>query len=62
MELHHRCGVHACWNPDHLLIVTHAENMTFRRNTGKLHCKRGHALSDENLRVWPERPADLSGV
>ena len=17
-ELHHRCGVHACWNPDHL--------------------------------------------
>jgi hypothetical protein len=18
MELHHRCGVHACWNPDHL--------------------------------------------
>jgi hypothetical protein len=22
MELHHRCGVHACWNPDHLQLVT----------------------------------------
>ena len=20
-ELHHRCGVYACWNPDHLQIV-----------------------------------------
>jgi hypothetical protein len=25
MELHHRCGVYACWNPDHLQVVTHAE-------------------------------------
>jgi hypothetical protein len=25
-ELHHRCGVYACWNPDHLEPVTHAEN------------------------------------
>jgi hypothetical protein len=53
MELHHRCGVHACWNPDHLMIVTHAENMAFRRDTDKSHCRRGHALSDENLRVGP---------
>jgi len=53
MELHHRCGVHACWNPDHLMIVTHAENMAYVRNTVKSHCKRGHALSDENLRVGP---------
>jgi HNH endonuclease len=21
-ELHHRCGVYACWNPDHLMLVT----------------------------------------
>jgi len=45
MELHHRCGVYACWNPDHLQIVTHAENMAFARNTAKSCCKRGHALS-----------------
>jgi hypothetical protein len=55
IELHHRCGVHTCWNLDHLMIVTHAENMAFRRNTVKSHCRRGHAR-------WPERPADLSGV
>jgi hypothetical protein len=30
-ELHHRCGVYACWNPDHLQMVTHAENLAFRR-------------------------------
>jgi hypothetical protein len=24
-ELHHRCGVYACWNPDHLELVSHAE-------------------------------------
>jgi hypothetical protein len=31
MELHHRCGVYACWNPDHLQVVTHAENMAHKR-------------------------------
>jgi len=51
MELHHRCGVYACWNPDHLQVATHAENMAFARNTAKSYCKRGHALSGENLRV-----------
>jgi hypothetical protein len=60
IELHHRCGIHACWNPDHLMIVTHAENMAFARNTVKSHRRRGHALSEEYLRArWPERPADL---
>jgi hypothetical protein len=39
--------------PDHLMIVTHAENMAFRRNTVKSQCRRGHSLSDENLRVGP---------
>jgi hypothetical protein len=50
-ELHHRCGVYACWNPDHLQIVAHAENMAFTRNTAKSYCKRVHTLSGENLRV-----------
>jgi len=71
MELHHRCGVHACWNPEHLKIVTHAENMAITRNTVNPCCKRGHALSGENLRVGPngqricracnaEKPASVS--
>jgi HNH endonuclease len=33
MELHHRCGVHACWNPDHLEVVTHAQNSAYARKT-----------------------------
>jgi hypothetical protein len=53
-ELHHRCGVYACWNPDHLQVVTHAENLTFKRKT---HCKHGHPLSGDNLRIDPRTGA-----
>jgi HNH endonuclease len=49
-ELHHRCGVYACWNPDHLEVVTHAQNLAYKRKT---HCRRGHLLSSENLRINP---------
>ena len=49
-ELHHRCSVYACWNPEHLEPVTHAENLAYRRKT---HCNRGHPLSGANLRVGP---------
>jgi hypothetical protein len=54
MELHHLCGVHACWNPDHLVVVTHAQNMTFSART---HCRRGHPLSGANLRIDPRTGA-----
>jgi hypothetical protein len=54
MELHHRCGVYACWNPDHLQVVTHAENLAYRRKT---HCKHGHPLSGKNLRIDPRTGA-----
>jgi hypothetical protein len=50
MELHHRCGVYACWNPEHLEPVTHAENQHHLRKT---HCKHGHPLSGDNLRISP---------
>jgi hypothetical protein len=49
-ELHHRCGVYACWNPEHLEPVTHAEN---QRHLRKTHCKHGHPLSGGNLRISP---------
>jgi hypothetical protein len=53
-ELHHRCGVYACWNPDHLQLVTHAENLAYKRKT---HCKHGHPLSGQNLRINPRTGA-----
>ena len=56
MELHHLCGVHACWNPDHLVVVTHAENMAF---SAKTHCRRGHPLSGANLRIDPRTGARI---
>jgi HNH endonuclease len=49
-ELHHRCGVYACWNPDHLELVTHAEN---QRHLRKTQCSQGHPLSGANLRINP---------
>jgi HNH endonuclease len=55
-ELHHRCGVHACWNPDHLEIVRHAENLAYER---KSHCGRGHPLSGTNLRIDPRTGARI---
>ena len=56
LELHHLCGVHVCWNPDHLVIVSHAENMAF---TAKTHCKRGHPLAGPNLRIDPRTGARI---
>jgi HNH endonuclease len=62
-ELHHRCGVYACWNPEHLEPVTHAENQRHLRRT---HCKHGHPLSGGNLRIspkyQPEQNARLPGM
>jgi hypothetical protein len=49
-ELHHRCGIYACWNPDHLELVTHAQNQSHLRKT---HCRHGHPLSGANLRIGP---------
>ena len=50
MELHHRCERHACWNPDHLELVTHAQNLAHTRKT---HCKHGHPLAGANLYLAP---------
>lgn len=44
MELDHLCRVRRCVNPDHLEVVTHAENMQrgIHSNSLKLRCLRGH--------------------
>jgi hypothetical protein len=50
LVLDHLCETPCCVNPWHLEPVTRVENVKrhYRRQT---HCKRGHPLSGDNLRV-----------
>lgn len=53
-ELDHLCRVPACVNPAHLEAVTHQENMRramLHPDNIKTHCKYGHPLSGDNLRL-----------
>lgn len=56
LQLDHLCRVRNCVNPDHLEIVTSRENtlrgmsssaVTYRTGI----CKRGHALTDDNIYI-----------
>lgn len=42
--LHHRCGVRACVNVEHLVPMTRDEHN--RLHLARTHCKRGHARTD----------------
>lgn len=52
MQLDHLCRNRSCCNPDHLEIVTHAENVRrgVSANGTKTHCVRGHSFTRENTR------------
>lgn len=60
LVLDHLCRVPSCVNPDHLEVVTQREN-TIRgtsmvaSNVKKTHCKNGHELSGDNLRLETTR-------
>jgi hypothetical protein len=59
VEIDHLCSVRNCVRPDHLEVVTHAENMrrTVARgravfwNAGKTHCPKGHPYDEANTFV-----------
>lgn len=50
LTIDHRCRVKTCVNPRHLEPVTGRVN-TARHYEAITHCKEGHPLSGENLRV-----------
>jgi hypothetical protein len=49
-ELHHRCERHACWNPDHLELVTHAQNRAYARRRTASTATRWRAQTCTSLR------------
>jgi hypothetical protein len=56
--LDHRCRVRCCVNPEHLQVVTQAENWrrgdspnALAKRTGA--CKRGHVATPANIQVRP---------
>jgi len=57
MTVDHLCRNTCCINPDHMEIVTLAENILRGNcpsaiNSRKTHCKRGHKLSGNNLLIF----------
>lgn len=49
LHIDHLCRNKACFNPEHLEPVTHAENM---RRTRRGVCTNGHELTDENIYTY----------
>jgi len=51
-EVGHSCDTHDCVNDEHLLPVTHAENMAEMSDRQQF-CKHGHEYTPENTHITP---------
>lgn len=54
LDVHHRCKTRCCVNPDHLVQITHRENLLASETLAaiaarKTHCPAGHPLGGINL-------------
>ncbi len=54
MQIDHKCKTRACWNPNHLQVVTARENTLLSDapsawNLAKTHCHKGHPFAGDNL-------------
>jgi hypothetical protein len=47
LELHHVCQNTLCINPEHLVPVSHSENMRHRKDSGLPTCRHGHIYTEE---------------
>ena len=58
-ELDHLCRNRGCCNPDHLEPVTHRVNLQRGVQGAVTHCKWGHELSGDNLKLARRKNGDL---
>lgn len=51
LQIDHLCRKRACANPEHLEPVTQHENLLRGYWGARTHCKNGHELTDDNVRL-----------
>ena len=51
LESHHTCETPWCVNPYHLEMISRTEHSATKNYKNPTHCKRGHLLSGDNMRI-----------
>lgn len=54
LQVHHKCGNKRCINPKHMQLLTLSDHRRLHRRIEplKTHCKWGHELSGDNVRLY----------
>lgn len=61
LTVDHLCANKLCLNVFHMELVTRGENSR-RKNERQTHCKSGHPLSGDNLRLTPRKTGRVHRV